>query len=137
MQAGSRAAISTWLHRCVASFALVGLCLLTAVATAQDLVHVEEDWQLVIAQPDSNSCGPQIACTMSPLPGIDQTYFTLEINHRSEPYWTPGGITLHQWFGEARLQSMDRPDRSVMSTAEEVVTWTQSLDTHGNVLTFK
>jgi hypothetical protein len=74
---------------------------------------------------------------MSPLPDIDQTYFTLEINHRSEPYWTPGGITLHQWFGEARLQSMDRPDRSVMSTAEEVVRWTQSLDTHGNVLTFK
>src|SRR5438034_10033267 len=120
MQASLRATASWWMHQCVSRVALVGVCVAAAAAGAQDLVHVEEDWQLVVAEPDANSCGPQIACTMSPLSDIDSTYFTFEITHRSERYWTPGGMTLHQWFGEARIQSMDRQDRSVMQTVDEV-----------------
>jgi hypothetical protein len=137
MQASLRSTARWWMHRCVSRFAFVGFCLAAAVAGAQDLVTVEEDWELVIATPDQNSCGPQIACAMSPFTDISGTYFTVEINHRSAPYWSPGGISLHQWFGESRVQSMDRQDRSVMDTAEEVVTWTQILDTHGYMLTFQ
>jgi len=137
MHASLRSTVRWWLHRSISRFAFIGLCVATAAAGAQDLVHIEEDWELVVAQPDQNSCGPQIACAMSPFTDISGTYFTMEINHRSAPYWSPGGISLHQWFGESRVQSMDRADRSVMNTAEEVVTWTQSLDTNGNVLTFK
>jgi len=106
-----------------------GLLLAATVAPAQNLVRVEEDWEMVVGEPDANSCGPQVACTMSPLGDIDGTHFTLEINHRSMPYWSPGGITLHHWSGEWRLQSMERQDRSVMQTNGEVVRWTQSLDT--------
>jgi hypothetical protein len=137
MLARLRSAMSWRLQPFVSRFALIGACLAAAAVNAQDLVHVEEDWQLVIAEPDNNSCGPQVSCTMSPAGDIDWTYFTLEINHRSVPYWTPGGITLHQWYGESRIQSMDRQDRSVMNTENEVVTWTQSLDVHGNVLSFQ
>lgn len=134
MQASLRSTARWWMHCCVA---FVGFCVAAAAAGAQDLVHVEEDWELVIATPDQNSCGPQIACAMSPFADISGTYFTLEINHRSAPYWTPGGISLHQWFGESRVQSMDRQDRSVMNTPEEVVTWTQILDSVGPLLTFQ
>src|SRR5262249_22653834 len=115
----------------------LAVCLSGAALSADDLVHVEEDWELVVATPDSNSCGPQIACTLSPFNHIDETYFTLELNHRSVPYWSPGGVTLHQWNGEWRTQSMDRPDRSVMQTNNETVTWTQILDVHDHVLTFQ
>jgi len=109
--------------------AAVALAAGAAHAVAQDIVQVEEDWELVLGGPDPNSCGPQVACTMSPLNNISDTYFTIEVNHRSAPYWTPGGITLHQWLGEGRVQSLDRQDRSIMSTDNETVTWTQSLDT--------
>jgi hypothetical protein len=108
-----------------------------AAAPAQDLVRVEEDWELVLGTPDENSCGPQVACTMSPLGHIDGTHFTLEINHRSVPYWSPGGITLHHWHGESRQQSMDRQDRSVMQSNGETVTWTQILDVDEGILTFQ
>ena len=91
----------------------------------------------VVATPDSNSCGPQVVCAMSPFSDISSTYFTLEINHRSFPYWAPGGLTLHQWSGEDSVQTMDRTDRSVMNTAEEVVTWTTVLDASNGVLTFQ
>ena len=136
MKASLRAT-ARWLHRSVSQLAFVGFCVAAAAAGAQDLVHVEEDWELVVATPDSNSCGPQVVCAMSPFSDISGTYFTLEINHRSFPYWAPGGLTLHQWSGEDSVQTMDRTDRSVMNTAEEVVTWTSVLDTNGAVLTFQ
>jgi|SRR4051812_46260347 hypothetical protein len=137
MQVSLRAAFRWWLQRSVSRLAFIGFCVAAAAAGAQDLVHVEEDWELVIANPDSNSCGPQVVCAMSPFSDISGTYFTLEINHRSFPYWSPGGLTLHQWNGDNSVQTMDRADRSVMSTAEEVVTWTSVLDTNGALLTFK
>jgi len=136
MHAASRAALSRWL-RPVSLVLFFGLLLVANVAPAQDLVRVEEDWEMVVGEPDFNSCGPQVACTMSPFGHIDGTHFTLEINHRSLPYWSPGGITLHHWFGESRQQSMERQDRSVMQTNTEVVTWTQILDVQAGYLIFQ
>jgi hypothetical protein len=136
MKAILRAVIS-WRAHLASLGSCVAIFLATGALPAQDLVRVEEDWQLVLGEPDSNSCGPQIACTMSPLGNINGTYFTLELNHRSVPYWSPGGITLHHWNDELRIQSMERPDRSVMQTNEETVTWTQSLDVDGNNVTFQ
>ena len=115
----------------------VAFCLATSLTRAQDLVHVEEDWELVVGQPDANSAGPQIICTMSPFADINDTYFTFEVNHQSVPYWAPGGLTLHQWAGESLVQSMNRSDRSVMQTPNETVTWTQCLDTQGAGLSFQ
>ena len=96
-------------------------------AFAQNVVRIEEDWSLEIGEPDLNSVGPQILATMSPNADLAGTYFTLEINHRSAPSWTPGGISIHRWTGETRNASYDRIDRTVMQTSNEVVTWTQSL----------
>jgi hypothetical protein len=96
-------------------------------ASAQNVIRVEEDWELQIGEPDPNSTGPQVLTTMSPNPDLTGTYFTLEINHRSAPTFSPGGISIHRWFGEARYASYDRVDRTTMSTTNEVVTWTQAL----------
>jgi hypothetical protein len=115
----------------------VAFCLATSLTRAQDLVHVEEDWELVVGDPDANTAGPQVICTMSPFADINDTYFTFEINHQSVPYWAPGGLTLHQWTGESLTQSMNRTDRSVMQTSNETVTWTQALDVQNGTLTFQ
>jgi len=116
---------------------LAALPLLSAASIGQDIVHVEEDWQLVLGQPDPNTVGPQVATTMSPLGDITSTFFTFEINHRSAPYWTPGGLTIHQWSGDWRVQSFDRTDRTVMDTANETLSWTQILDAQNGTLTFQ
>ncbi len=136
MNAVPRAAMPWW-KRSVPWCLFFGLLLAATIAPAQGLVRVEEDWELVLGEPDSNSCGPQIACTMSPFGHIDSTHFTLEINHRSLPYWSPGGITLHHWTNESRQQSLERQDRSVMQSNSETVTWTQMLEVDGGVLKFQ
>lgn len=112
----------------------LGVC---APATAQSVVRVEEDWELVLGETDPVIVGPQVTTTMSPSGNLDGVYFTFEINHRSAPWWTPGGLTIHQWSGEARVQSFDRSDRSVMQTSGEIVCWTQILSVDGNNLTFQ
>jgi len=136
MTLGLRSVISWPVGRLASAF-LVAYCLAATLSRADDMVHVEEDWELVIGEPDANSAGPQIACTMSPWGDIANTYFTLEINHQSVPYWQPGGLTIHQWSGEWLVQSMNRQDRSIMQTPDETVTWTQVLDVTNGLLTFQ
>ena len=120
----------------VASLVVLGLLPLGA-ARGQDIVRVEEDWELVVGDPDVNSCGPQVVTTMSPGWDISGTYFTMEINHRSAPYWQPGGISIHRWNGEWRMASFDRSDRTIMNTDGEVVSWTQALYFEDGKLTYK
>src|SRR5262245_41526897 len=105
MQARLRSAVS-WCVPRVISGVFATFFFATAITRAQDLVHIEEDWELVVGEPDANSCGPQVISTMSPFADISDTYFTFEINHQSVPYWQPGGLTLHQWVGESLGQSM-------------------------------
>jgi hypothetical protein len=104
---------------------------------AYDVVRVEEDWELVVGETDVNSAGPQIACTMSPFGNINSTHFTMELNHRSMPWWSPGGISIHHWSGEWRVQGFERQDRSIMQGNDETVRWTQILDVDDGVLTFQ
>ena len=136
MQAGLRS-VNIWRVGRLALAVFAAHCAVAALSRADDLVHVEEDWELVVGEPDGNSAGPQVACTMSPWEDINNTYFTFEVNHQSVPYWAPGGLTIHQWNGESLTQSMNRQDRSIMQTQDETVTWTQVLDVHNGMLTFQ
>jgi hypothetical protein len=123
--------------RLVPLFVAIAFLGMARAASAQNIVQVEEDWELLLGEPDQNVCGPQIATTMSPFNNISDTFFTFEINHRSAPYWTAGGLTIHQWSGDWRIQSFDRADRSVMNTSDETVTWTQQLYVNSGQLTFQ
>jgi hypothetical protein len=121
-------------------FALVCtlVCLgLVGSVVAQDKLRIEEDWELVLGEPDANSVGPQVITTMSPNNNLNGTFFTMEVNHRSAPTWTPGGISIHRWSGDWRMGSFDRSDRTVMSTSSETVTWTQAMYFDNGRLVFK
>lgn len=124
------------------NFFLASLCLgllagFARTAEAQNVVKVEEDWELVVAEPDIPSVGPQITTAMSPYNSLNDTYFTLEINHRSVPSFEPGGIHLHLWNGDSRIATYSRTDQSVMNTPNEVVRWTQVLEAANNRLKFE
>ncbi len=137
MNARLRSSVSCPRREWLAALLSAVLCGAASVGNAWDIVHVEEDWELVVGDPDPNTAGPQVACSMSPFNTINDTYFTTEINHRSVPWWAPGGISIHQWTGDWRIQSFDRADRSTMQTNDEVVRWTQSLDVNNGLLTFQ
>lgn len=120
----------------LAALALFGLCA-DAWAQTGNKVKVEEEWELVLTEPDSATVAPQVTCTMSPTDNLGGTYWTFEINHLTAPSFSPGGLHIHQWNGEWRQSTFSRSDRSVMHTANETVTWTQSLRANGSSLTFE
>ncbi len=124
----------------------VSTCLFLVVAlwstanSAQPELHVvqiEEDWELVVDQPDANSTAPQVVCSFSPVGNVDSFHATLEINHQNLPNFASGGLQLQLWDGESPLDSRPFNNDSVMDTAGEVVRWTQSIRIHDGRLTFQ
>jgi hypothetical protein len=97
------------------------------LAWAADVVRVEEDWILVLGEPDPDLDAPQVSCGMSPLGDFDSAYVVFNVNHRSQPSYVPGGLQLQVWNNSVPLLSNDDPDDQVMSQTGETVTWTQQM----------
>ena len=60
----------------------------TASAQSVDtslIKQVEEDWELVIATPDSAKGGPQISTFMSPSGDENASFVVFNLNYRDEP----------------------------------------------------
>jgi len=121
---------------------LAGLfsCLWTAVAGAQTspyVVRVEEDWELVLAEPDANNNAPQVSCVTSPMAGLESLHAVLSLNHQSLPEFIPGGIQLQVWNHETPQVWRKFPNAALMAHPGETIRWTQSMQLADNMLTFE
>ncbi len=105
--------------------ALAAPVLTPAHAQALPIVCVEEDWELLLGEPDINSHGPQVSCTFSPFPHLDSVHAVFELNHRTLPAFASGGMQLQLWYGESSLACRMHPSDSVMQLPGELVKWTQ------------
>jgi hypothetical protein len=108
------------------------LCVLlcVSVVSAQEgteIVTVEEDWELVLGTPEPDLAAPQLVCTMSPMGDMRGLYCTLEVNHQTVPYFTPGGLQFQVWSGESLVTERRAPTQSILSHPSEVVRWTQKM----------
>jgi hypothetical protein len=109
-----------------------------SLASAQgNLIAVEEDWELVLTEPDPEVVAPQVTCIMSPNNNLNDTYFAFEINHLTGPTFSPGGLHIHRYSGDWRLGTWSRDDRSVITTNNDTIRWTQSLRVAFGRLTFE
>jgi hypothetical protein len=129
--------VPRWVTRLVPLCCAVALICGPSAASAQDLVKVEENWELVLGEPETITAGPQVMTTMGPFTHLDDTYFTFELNHLSAPSWSPGGLHVHKWYSEAREGTYSRADRSLLRYDNEVLTWTQVLSISNNKLRFQ
>jgi hypothetical protein len=121
------------------SLAILLALLLSQVASAQSstIVRVEEDWELVVGEPDSDSDAPQITCVISPFSHLCGVYAIFELNHQSLPDYQAGGLQLQLWYGEYPLDSCNFPNSSLLSHSGEVIHWTQSIRLHDGKLVFE
>lgn len=109
----------------------------TALGQTPTVVGVEEDWELVVAAPDSYTDAPQVTCVISPLGNADSVHAALDLNHQNLPAFISGGIQLQVWNGEAAVAYRNYPNPAVMVQAGETVTWTQRMSLSGGQLTFE
>jgi hypothetical protein len=101
----------------------------------EPVIQVQEDWMLVLNQPDGDGDSPQFHTIMSPYSDVDSFYAQVLWNYRETPDFTSGGVQLQSYAGESliRRRSMEFGQ---LSTSAETITWTQSLTTDGVALTF-
>ena len=116
------------------------LCSWSRVGEAQSLpyvVRVEEDWELVAGEPDTNNNAPQLSCVTSPVGHVQSLHAALVLNHQSLPDFVPGGIQLQVWNGETPLLARKYPNPALMANPGETVRWTQSVCLEEGLLTFE
>ncbi len=130
------------------SFAQVSLLIMAAcfVATFTDTLRatdppssvakIEEDWELIINEPDVENNAPQVVCVTSPVNNVDGVYAALELNHGTLPEYSAGGLQLQAWNGEDWLSVRDHA-ATTLHHDNETVTWTMRMWLHDNKLNFK
>ncbi|MFO0840112.1 MAG: hypothetical protein U1D55_16515 [Phycisphaerae bacterium] len=114
--------------------------LLSASALAEDgkdhrIVRVEEDWGLVLNDPESELYSPQFHTIMSPTEGLDSLYGQVLWNYSESPDFSPGGLQLSFWNDNDLL--LDRTASAApLSQRAEVIIWTQVMELSGSTVTF-
>jgi hypothetical protein len=84
--------------------ALFGVLALAITAWAQDAVvpydRIEEDWEIVVSEPDPDAHAPQLINVMSPTGDLSEDYGVLELNHCTQPDYVEGGLQLQFWSND-------------------------------------
>ncbi len=135
-----KSATGSTLKWAVAALVAVGLVGLVPTVQAIDLplgvMKVEEDWELVVIEPSTESVGPQVSCVISPVNHIDGTYANLEVNYGSLPDFSEGGLQLQAWSDEEWLSVRDHAGTTLQNEGE-TVTWTTRMWLQGGKVHFK
>jgi hypothetical protein len=88
--------------------------------------RVEEDWELVIGQPDLTAEGPQITTIMSTTDDLSGQFVAFNLNYRGQPDYQPGGLEVVGYMGK-EVQTSSNQETHQLETADETVTWTQRM----------
>ena len=136
----ARRASTIWRGLLLSLFAFAVFALVQAGAqnaAAQSIVRVEEDWELVITEPESNTEAPQVTCVISPVGHIDGLYSVFDLNLRHNPDYAAGGIQIQLWSGTNTLSSSSSNRGVLLETPGETIAWTQVMKLQDGDLSFQ
>jgi len=104
---------------------------------ADDLICVEEDWELKVIAPDPNLQAPQVTTIISPSGDLDGIYAAFDLNHQSLPRFKGGGMQLQLWQGAAPQESQNADTNASLLHEGETVTWTTRMVVFEGYLAFQ
>ena len=117
-------------------FAIVFATVSVSASSADDVVRVEEDWELVLDTPSGVANSPQLETVMSPFPTAQPVFGRITWNYRESPYYASGGLEMQAWNGES-LVLQKRFNGSSLSTVGETISWTQRMEADGCRLSWR
>src|SRR5262245_34396513 len=97
--------------------------------------QVQEDWKVIVTNPDISAVGPQITTCMSPVSNGSTPFVAFDVNYREFPSFAAGGMQLQVWSGGSVL-STSSLGSAQFTTPNEVVTWTQSMKITAGHITY-
>jgi hypothetical protein len=103
----------------------------------QEAIKIEEDWKLVVSQPDPDTQAPQVTTTFSPVGNLDSVYAVFDVNLRNIPSYEAGGVQFQLWHGTTSLFSKKQNTGTLLQVPDETLTWTQRISIDGGQLTLE
>ena len=100
------------------------------------VMRVEEDWRLSLNEPGDDVDAPQFYTAMSPHHHLDSAYAQVLWNYRELPEFEAGGLQVQGWLDEEDVDLREAGHGNLSQDAESV-TWTQRLETDGNLVKFR
>ncbi len=107
----------------IATFAVLNLGFVFS-ASAQEIVRIEEDWELKISHPDTQVEAPQVMTTMLPFGSDSDVLFQVDINHGSVPEYSVGGMQVRICDDVYLIHDRRIKEGLVLDHSEETVSWT-------------
>lgn len=120
----------TFLTLAAAAVLALGFAAAQAQSGSQTPDHIEEDWQLVVASPDTIGIGPQITTVMSATGSLSDPFVAFDMNYREYPSFTAGGMQVQVWSNNSVVSTASQGSNQ-FNTPNETVTWTQSMSLLG------
>ena len=89
-----------------------------------DIVKVEEDWSLDVADLEAAADCPQVVTVFGPADPTVGTHAVLELNHGTLPDYGQGGMQLQAWYGDYLIGYHSQFAPAELTYAIEQVTFT-------------
>lgn len=109
----------------------------SAQGPATPITKVEEDWELVVGEPDPDNNAPQVFVVNTPTGNLESSYSVFEINNLSLPDYYGGGLQLQSWWGETNTSSIHHSSLRTMATTGETVTFTTQMRIQGGTIRYR
>ena len=120
---------------------VIAVCLvlgatMSASAQSPKIVQIDEHWEMVVGEPDTQLSSPQATMIMSPQGNLDGQYFLFTINHRSVPSYEPGGMQVQLWNGNETADA-ESFSAGPLDQSSDVIEWVQRLKVENGTLSFE
>lgn len=96
--------------------------------------RIEEDWELVIGEPDPDVHAPQVVNVFAPTNSTTGDYAIFEINHSTQPEYLEGGMQLQLWRDDNCVSLAGPADELLLSTPGETLRYTLMMAIHNGQL---
>jgi len=103
--------------------------------TAGEITRIEQDWTVVVGNPDAATGSPQIAVQMKPDANADYGCLFL-LNYADQPSFTSGGTQLQGWDGTTLQKSQSYGSEALGKNQNERVTFTLHMEVKNDRLDF-
>tara|TARA_R110002049_G_scaffold2750_9_gene22369 strand:- start:40074 stop:40727 length:654 start_codon:yes stop_codon:yes gene_type:complete len=97
---------------------------------------VEEDWELVINEPEDNTNSPQVTFFVTPSSLFGSTYFQLQMNYHADEDYSAGGFHVAAVRGDEIVDETRSQNQSLLTTDGDVIRWTSVAAVVNNKLLF-
>lgn len=121
-------------HNVVKRTMIIGGIMLATALTSQGvclaetsvIYKIEEDWELVINEPDPVTISPQITFFTSPS-SSESNYFQLQMNYAADELFSAGGFHVAAVDGDQIIDEARSVTRRVLASHNDHIRWTSAM----------